>query len=486
MSNLSELLPAGAGAKSASFVASGTLGSGVTVALKTDGTVEVISGNENPQEIGTLTTYSTNNLWPSACYDSDNEKVVIVYQDRNNSSYPAARVGTISGTSISFGTAVTFHSSSGSAFAAVYDKTAQRVVVAFRDSNQSLRLSAVAGEVSGTSISFGSVQTNLSTFNSEGTSGDYHATEGVVVFAWRSNQGGDVFLNSRTVSTSGTTLTFGTREEWDTYIISACKTVYDPNADKMVYVIQTQSGADGYALHGTVSSGSISYSGEDQFSTQVSRPEIVYDSSIKKCVIVYRGTGNYLTAIVAYPAGNGVDFGTETFSTIEMDVGIKPIYDSAANKVVVLFEDNQVSPRTQNIIEISISGTTPSFSDVTNVSSEQRVGTQDAGYAGTYDVAAKRSFFVYIEDPDDDGIAFSYQSERAADSNYLDFIGITDQAIANAATGSVVVEGGVTEKLSGLTTGSTYYVQADGSLSTTSSSVTAGKALSATKLLLKG
>ena len=33
MSNLSELLPAGAGAKSASFVASGTLGSGVTVAL---------------------------------------------------------------------------------------------------------------------------------------------------------------------------------------------------------------------------------------------------------------------------------------------------------------------------------------------------------------------------------------------------------------------------------------------------------------------
>ena len=44
MSNLSELLPAGAGAKSASFVASGTLGSGVTVALKADGTVEAISG----------------------------------------------------------------------------------------------------------------------------------------------------------------------------------------------------------------------------------------------------------------------------------------------------------------------------------------------------------------------------------------------------------------------------------------------------------
>ena len=486
MSNLSELLPAGAGAKSASFVASGTLGSGVTVALKSDGTVEVVSGTANPQEIGTLTTYSDNGEFPSACYDSDNEKVVVVYKDRDNSQYATARVGTISGTSISFGTSVVFHSYSASNFAAVYDKTAQRVVVAFRDPNQSQRLSAVAGAVSGTSISFGSVQTGLSSYNSEGTSGDYHATQGVVVFAWRSNQGSDVFLMSRTVSTSGTTLTFGTREEWGDYIIRACRTVYDPNADKMVYVIETQSGGDGYALHATVSSGSINFSGEDQFSTEVSRPEIVYDSAIKKCVIVYRGAGDYLAAIVAYPAGNGVDFGTETFSTIEMDTGIKPIYDPAANKVVVLFEDNQVNPRTQNIVEISISGTTPSFSGVTNVSSERRVGTQDAGYGGTYDVAANRSFFSYIEESLNEAISFSYQSERDPDSNYLNFIGITDQAIADTATGAVIVQGGVSEKVSSLTTGSDYYVQADGTLSTTVSSVPAGRALSTTSILLEG
>ena len=471
MSNLSELLPAGAGAKSAEFVASGTLGSGVTVALQSDGTVEVVSGNANPQEIGTLTEYSVNAEFPSACYDTDNEKIVVVYKDRDNSSYPTARVGTISGSSISFGTAVAFHSYSGSDLAAVYDKTAQRVVVAFRDSNQSQRLSAVAGVVSGTSISFGSVETGLSQYNSEGTSGDYHATQGVVVFAWRSNQGADVFLTSRTVSTSGTTLTFGTRAEWSDYILRACKTVYDANANKMVYAVETQTGADGYALHATVSSGSISYSGEDQFSTEVSRPEIVYDSSLQKCVIVYRGAGDYLTAIVAYPAGNGVDFGTETFSTIQMDTGIQPVYDPIANKVVVLFEDNQVSPRTQNLVEISISGTTPSFSAVTNVSNVQRNGTQDAGYAGTYDAVAKRSFFTYIEDSTLDAIGFSYQSERDPDSNYLNFIGITDQAIADTATGAVIVQGGVSEKLSGLTVGADYYVQADGTLNTATSAV---------------
>ena len=37
-----------------------------------------------------------------------------------------------------------------------------------------------------------------------------------------------------------------------------------------------------------------------------------------------------------------------------------------------------------------------------------------------------------------------------------------------------------------LTTGSTYYVQNDGSLSTTSSTVTAGKAISTTQLILNG
>ena len=43
MSNLSDLLPAGAGAKSAEFTADGTLSSGQTVALQSDGTVAPVS-----------------------------------------------------------------------------------------------------------------------------------------------------------------------------------------------------------------------------------------------------------------------------------------------------------------------------------------------------------------------------------------------------------------------------------------------------------
>ena len=44
MSNLTDLLPAGGGGKNVNFVASGTLPSGQTVALKTNGQVEAVGG----------------------------------------------------------------------------------------------------------------------------------------------------------------------------------------------------------------------------------------------------------------------------------------------------------------------------------------------------------------------------------------------------------------------------------------------------------
>ena len=68
------------------------------------------------------------------------------------------------------------------------------------------------------------------------------------------------------------------------------------------------------------------------------------------------------------------------------------------------------------------------------------------------------------------------------------YIGISDGAYANAATATIQVVGATDDAQSGLTTGSKYYVQTDGTLSTTAGdpSVYAGIALSATKLLIKG
>ena len=56
-------------------------------------------------------------------YDSTNNKVVITYTDYGN-NYGTAIVGTVSGTSISFGSETVFNSgTAGSYYIAVYDPT---------------------------------------------------------------------------------------------------------------------------------------------------------------------------------------------------------------------------------------------------------------------------------------------------------------------------------------------------------------------------
>ena len=73
----------------------------------------------------------------------------------------------------------------------------------------------------------------------------------------------------------------------------------------------------------------------------------------------------------------------------------------------------------------------------------------------------------------------------SANSNLARFIGLADAAISDTASGKVTMKGGIAVNgLSSLTPGATYYVQNDGTLSTTSSSVTAGKAMSTTSINL--
>jgi hypothetical protein len=67
------------------------------------------------------------------------------------------------------------------------------------------------------------------------------------------------------------------------------------------------------------------------------------------------------------------------------------------------------------------------------------------------------------------------------------FVGTSTKAYTNGQTATIAVQGGLSTNQTGLTIGSTYFVQPTGTLATTAGtpSVNAGKALSATTLLLK-
>ncbi len=83
-------------------------------------------------------------------------KVVIAYKDYGNSGAGTAIVGTVSGTSISFGTAVVWRSDGANLTEMSFDSNESRVVIAHRGPNSPDNGRAIVGTVSGTSISFGS------------------------------------------------------------------------------------------------------------------------------------------------------------------------------------------------------------------------------------------------------------------------------------------------------------------------------------------
>jgi hypothetical protein len=100
-------------------------------------------------------------------------------------------------------------------------------------------------------------------------------------------------------------------------------------------------------------------------------------------------------------------------------------------------------------------------------------------------------------DPDEDAVVFTWrrgggpwgaQAITPASTNLTAsaFLGISDAAISSAASGNITIKGGIAATgLSSLTPASDYYVQDDGTISTVSSSVKAGKALSATAINLE-
>ena len=158
MTNLSDLLPSGGGAKEATAIASGTLPSGQTVALLSNGQIEAVSENTATASLGnvnSLGTYGTR-IQIAGYYDEAQNACAIFFSGSND--YLVGVAGTISGSTITFGTVVTGYSYSTEGYSASYDTTNNKGVVLFKDSGNTGDWLAKQVNVSGTTISFESTQ----------------------------------------------------------------------------------------------------------------------------------------------------------------------------------------------------------------------------------------------------------------------------------------------------------------------------------------
>ena len=433
MTNLSDLLPAGAASKQLSFTADGAIASGQTVALQSNGTViavsstaaglgsEVVFESANAQEIGIT-------------YDTTNDKVVIVYKDAGNSDYGTAVVGTVSGKTISFGTPVVYESAATEYNSAAFDSTNGKVVVAYKDQGNSNYGTAVVGTVSGTSISFGTpvvFESGISNYVNVA----YDSTNSKAVISYATSSKGKAIVGN----VSGTSISFGSPATFNNANTIYAPITFDSNAGKIVIAFRDQGNSNyGTAVVGTVSSTSISFGSETVFESATSEyMGIGFDSTANKVIVGYSDDGNsaYATAVVGTVSGTSISFGTPVVAASSNSEYINVVHNAAANHMFYTFMSISNSNYGAYLIG-TVSGTSISFTSIEFFNS-----ARSDYQASVYDPDQEAVVIAYSDDGNSDyGTAIVYQDLT---TNSSSFLGIADAAISNAASGNITMKGGV-------------------------------------------
>ena len=173
-----------------------------------------------------------NSATTSACaavYDSNSNKVVTGYQDSGNSGYGTAIVGTVSGTSISFGSEAVFESANSFLMAGTFDSNANKAVFTYQSGSKG---KAVVGTVSGTSISFGS-SVNFDESSAADMSNSFDTSSNKVVICFRdtgNSQSGTVVFGT----VSGTSISFAASSAFVGGTVANMSTTFDSNANKTI------------------------------------------------------------------------------------------------------------------------------------------------------------------------------------------------------------------------------------------------------------
>jgi hypothetical protein len=198
---------------------------------------------------GTSISFGTEAVFNSAdteyiasTFDSSNNKVVIGFRDNGNSNYGTAVVGTVSGTDITFGSETVFNSGSTGEISGTFDAFNNKVVLAYRDIGNSNFGTAVVGTVSGTSISFGSETVFESAWTTT-PSAVFNPDSKKVTICYQDHGNSD--YGTVVVGTvSGSAITFTTPEVFSAGGTSYISSVYDTTNDKLLICYQDVSNSN--------------------------------------------------------------------------------------------------------------------------------------------------------------------------------------------------------------------------------------------------
>ena len=417
-------------------------------------------------------------IYNAAVFDSNSNKVVIAYRNSSSGDNGFAVVGTVSGSSISFGTPVAFNSGSSSTnhISMSFDSNLNKVVIAYQDGGNSSYGTAIVGTVAGTDISFGT-EVVFESANTDSTAVAYDANAQKHVIFYRDN--GDAHGKGIVGTVSGTSISFGSAVQFSSNTNPVrMSPVYDSNAQKIVLAWRAAGASNvGRAAVATVSGTSVSFGSTAVYdSGQVEDVTATFDSSNNKVVVVARDNNDAGKAYVGTVSGTNITFGSavQFVDGSSSDVATNPraTFDSNLNRVVIAYKDS-VNSDYGTAISGTVSGTSITFDTATVF---EQANTLEL--AATFDSNSNKSVFAYRDVGTNYGTAVTFTPTTLA---------TTRGEVADGGNVSMDIIGSVSDNQIGLTAGQQYFVQTDGTISTTadSPSVLAGTAISATELVVK-
>ena len=514
MSSLGELIPAGGGQNNTDFVASGNIASGKPVILNSTGTATQVAETSSAvsgatfdvKQVTAGVQYSVD-----GCYDTVNNKVVLVYQNSTNSDYFTYVVGTVASEAVTWGTPVVVSSVAFENVACCYNTTEGKVVAIGKESN---RPKVYVGTVSGSTITWGNTPVDAYALN--GSWGDnclqeWEGTSKVVWVGYASASAGYAAVGTISGTGTGQTSSWGTQQTVvsDGYnsntFNSMCFDTAVGNQVLLAYRIKGGASMGVYTRACPLSGTDISLTPTPVAAHTgsfvepvVYSPAIAYDPVNSKALLFYSiersGLGNYGYSRVVSTSGSTLSYGAETNfvgsgtkTQVATQIWRSLAYAANTSNFVVCYENYDSSGSVGMVTTVKISGTTPVWSNDQATFNAGEI--RDGNNVVVYDPDTTQAVIAIK------GAANTLQSGvyrvagdvPTSNMTATNLLGIAAGAITNGASGAINTWGSRNEVQTSLTVASDYYVQSDGTITTTSTSPAQliGQAITATQINIK-
>ena len=492
---------------------SGAIEANKPIVINSDGTVGVITGYKAVLGIQTniepaVGTYWETNGATGIGQEGGAAKFVLGYKDGNN-NYLWGQVGTVGAgnSSISFGTRSQVNgTSTWSQGDVVHIEGTSKVAFLFSDSSSSSEGSCVIGEVSGTTLTYGSKTTFRSGSAVEGIRGAWDPDNNKLLVICR--DGGDSNRGSLFVGTvSGDSCTFGSHNNFsNNEIISGSSDkmdiCYDTKNNQVVITYLPQTAGTPMFAVATISGSTPTFASMQAITfpgvSDPARVGCVYDEKADAVVFLSRHQISSVNKLVAR-AGRGVSVGSSVPYAMGAQVVANTgnsaaesadiIYNSVGGRAVVSYANNNDGDYMYTAVLTVGVNTSLAISSAGAINAYKSDNYANNNLAYNSDVNRIMIMTKRIgEGGGGGGGDATIQSVRISNATAGNFLGFSADAYTDGQTASVKIVGQQIQGQSDLMIGNKYYILGNGYLSTLDDgeSIIAGIAISATSLLIKG